>query len=143
MIKLLDIRDSTVKSLSTLYPDITIYDERQQQGMKFPCFFVQIIPISTRRYKAKVNKDKALLTIQYFSDEDKTSECLEVKDMLDTVFSEAINVSGQILKANSVEFDTKREVKGSSLSYIITLDYYNVIREDETYAPIGGVSIKF
>lgn len=143
MIKLTDIRDSVVGALATLYPEATIYDERQQQGMKFPCFFVQLIPVSTRRYKAKVNQDKAIFSIQYFSDSENTYECLEVKDRLDTVFSKGILVSGELIRVDSVEPIVKRETKGSSINYLVTLDYYNAIEPEETYAPMGDVNIEF
>jgi len=143
MIKLTEIRDSVVGALASLYPEITIYDERQQQGMKFPCFFVQLLPVVTKRYKATVNKDKVMLSIQYFSDSESTFECLEIKDSLDTVFSKSIYVSGELIRVDSVEPLVKRETKGSSINYLITLDYYNIIEPEETYAPMGDVKIEF
>lgn len=143
MIKLTDIRDSVVGALANMYPETTVYDERQQQGMRFPCFFVQLIPVSTRRYKARVNKDKTIFSIQYFSDSENTFECLEVKDNLDSVFSKNIYVSGELIRVDSVELSTKRETKGSSINYLVTLDYYNVIEPEDICAPMGDVEIDF
>ena len=143
MIKLTEIRDSAVGVIAALYPDKTIYDERQQQGMNFPCFFVQIIPVYTRRYRPESNRDRTLLSIKYFTDSESTLECLEVKEKLDTVLSKTLNVSGNVLSIQSVEIDVKKETVGNSLDYMITLDYFNAIEEEEIYLPMDDVQIDF
>ena len=67
------IRGSIVKQLKDEYPDITVYDERIDEGFIYPSFHVlRVDDIFVKGYTGKEysrNKDNYRYTIKYFTDQ--------------------------------------------------------------------------
>lgn len=80
---IVNINKSIVRKLLSLYPDITIYDEKVPQKFKTPSFFISTYDQDydkrlDNKYKSTVNYD-----ISYFpSDINKNNEMYEVRTTL-------------------------------------------------------------
>lgn len=80
---IVDINKSIVKKLLSLYPNITIYDEKVPQNFKAPSFFISTYDQDydkrlNNKYKSTINYD-----ISYFpNDIYKNNEMYEVRTIL-------------------------------------------------------------
>ncbi|MCM3747454.1 hypothetical protein M3223_08810 [Paenibacillus pasadenensis] len=89
MITVNDVKDGVVRALVTRWPDWAVYDEPIQQGLKEPCFRVQVLPITQTSGIGRRRIRSHSVAVAYFglSDEDRHAvgaELLEVLERIDT-----------------------------------------------------------
>ncbi|WP_050378742.1 phage tail terminator family protein [Gottschalkia purinilytica] len=140
--KLADIRDSVVNKLANKYSNINIYDEKQKQGIIQPCFFVQLLPITSTRSSFTYNNNVAMINIQYLNDSTDTLECLNKKDELEELFIDYLEVAGEKISILESESNIAFDSLGSILTYSITLDYYKKIKDYEERKTIKEVNFE-
>jgi hypothetical protein len=79
------IRHAITKRLSSLYPDVLIYEERMEQGFSEPCFFVYQLSGGQAKDMGRRYKRSALFNVQYFPNPGglvKKSQCHGMAEQL-------------------------------------------------------------
>lgn len=68
-----NIKSCLIKVLKKEFPKIIVYKEKQQQGLKLPCFFVRHLDIEQKKETLKTTKRAYLMNVRYMSDGSLTS----------------------------------------------------------------------
>jgi hypothetical protein len=130
------ILKSVIQTLKNTYPDHKIYEEKVTQGLKRPCFFVDIIPIALEKESPNRQDRSLIVDIQYMSFEDTKVKNLEMAESLGQLF-------------NSIEFDNFKvnpsnerfEVVDGILHYLFDLDFLVIGSQEDSSDLIGEINI--
>ena len=134
---MLDIRCAISKKLKELYPGHTIYVDKLEQGMKKPCFFVFLRPV-TSKLKSKWQEENTVSAeIVYFpADEFKMQdEWLTIQVDLRRNFRSITTDLGTISTGEH------KTVVTDGYRYLIELDYIDVLKDMTVYDTINEVTL--
>lgn len=126
------IRDSIVSKLATTFPDHTIYDEKVLQGLKRPCFFVDLIPIDIVKVSPNRQDRSMIVDIQYMSLEDTKTKNLETAELLGQLFSVVEFNNFRVSVSNE-----RYEMLDGILHYLFDLDFILIGGQTETEPNMG------
>lgn len=120
------IKDSIAAKLKTKFPEYKIYDEFVMQGFKTPCFFIKLIPITTKNLG--LYKEKTItINIQYYSDDETNEKNYSMLEELENIFIGTINVSDRNFTIENVE----HEIVDTILHFMFTLNFVDGIYTEE------------
>lgn len=134
---MLSIRNSVMSVLKANFPDHKIYGEKVTQGLKRPCFFVDLIPIDILKRTPEVQEHSLITDIQYMSLEDTKEKNLEMVDKLGQLFS-FVEFNGFRVSVSNERF----EIIDGILHYLFDLDFTLYGTRDDNLPMIGDVNIK-
>jgi hypothetical protein len=134
---MLEIRDSVIAILLGNFPEHNVYDEKVLQGLKWPCFFVDLIPIDTNDSNPNVEEHSMCIDIQYMSKEDTKEKNLEMADKLRPLFK-VIEFNGLRVSTSDKRF----EIIDGILHFLFDLDFTLYGKQDENLPNIGNVNLK-
>lgn len=97
------IVDGVVAVLLGAFPDVTVYDEQVKQGLKEPCFIVQIVNPTNEQFLGNRYLRTNLISVQYIpkSTTDAKAECNGVTDVLFQAL-EYITVGGDLQRGTNM-----------------------------------------
>jgi hypothetical protein len=133
---MVDIRDSVISILKTNFPDHKTYDEKVTQGLKRPCFFVDLIPVDVDDSHPNVEEHSMFIDVQYMSKEDTKEKNLEMIDKLRPLFK-ILEFSGLRVSSSNKRFETIDGI----LHFLFDLDFTLYGKQDENLSTIGSVNL--
>ncbi len=119
MARINDLKIGINNVLDKEFPNITIYNEKIEQGFEEPCFFIKILSSAQDKELNIRYKKYVYFDIHYFSDkEDINADCLDMADKLYEVL-EYVPVGNSLYRASN----TKHEVIDGVLHFMLQFDY--------------------
>lgn len=122
-----ELREGINKVLNDNLPNISIYNEKIEQGFVKPCFFVEVLNSEqykelNRRYKKNIS-----FNIQYFSD--KAEINLDFNDIADKLYQvlEYVSINNKLFRANKM---THKVVEGV-LHFMLQFNYHVIKASEE------------
>ena len=106
----------------------TIYDERVEQGLKVPCFFVLCKSYSDELYRGKRYRRKAEMSIEYVADDKRESINKDMNSVIEVLYdiTEVIEAEGNELRG--IERKVEKNEKGFVFS--VNYEYFYYKNED-------------
>jgi hypothetical protein len=134
---MVDIRDSVINVLRSNFPDHKIYDEKVVQGLKRPCFFVDLIPVDIDDSNPNVEEYSMFIDVQYMSKEDNKQKNLEMADELRPLFKILEFKGFRVLPTNK-----RFEIFDGILHFQFDLDFTLYGKQEDNLPAIGNVNLK-
>ena len=108
--------------------EYTIYDERVEQGLKVPCFFVLCKSYSDELYRGKRYRRKAEMSIEYVADDKRESINKDMNSVIEVLYdiTEVIEAEGNELRG--IERKVEKNEKGFVFS--VNYEYFYYKNED-------------
>ena len=134
-----DILFSTTKILSDNF-DCDVIVENQEGTFENECFYVTLVPITSKASTFKTNEKQLMISIKYFSD-DKLNN-YDMADKLDCLFARSLKVNNRFLNVSSVEPNFLTDEVGDMLDFLIYITYFDdVYIEKETYDNMNNIDM--
>ncbi|MCM3599391.1 hypothetical protein M3175_01505 [Robertmurraya korlensis] len=130
------IKDSIVKVLSDTFTDHQVYDEKKTQGLKRPCFFVDIIPVAFEKPTPNQQERSIIVDVQYMSLEETKEENLVMSEELGQMFS-VISFDTYKIKPSEERY----EIVDGILHYLFDLDFTVYGTQEDSTPMIGQVNL--
>lgn len=89
-----DVKNALIKKLSLLTPELPVYDERVEQGMQQPCFFVLLMESSQAREINRRYKRFHPFDVHFFPDRDAAAQREACELMAERLYSEIEYIRG-------------------------------------------------
>lgn len=131
---MIDIRDSVLKEIREKFPNYKIYDEKVLQGLKRPCFFVDLIPVNIERLSPTLKEYSLFVDVQYMSEKETKEEMLIMVDQFETMFN-SISFGNLIVQTSNKRF----EIVDDILHCLFDLDFTVIGEEIEEAEKIGDL----
>lgn len=129
---IVSIRDSIIKELRKQFPTYKIYDEKVTQGLKRPCFFVDLIPVVIEKISPTLKEYSMFVDIQFMSKDKTKTENLAMVSKLESLF-ETISFQDLTVKPGEKRF----EIVDDILHCIMDIDF-TLIGEIQATVPNMG-----
>jgi hypothetical protein len=133
---MIEIRDSVIDVLIKNFPNHKVYDEKVTQGLKRPCFFVDLIPIDMDDSNPNVEEHSMFIDVQYMSKEDTKEKNLEMVDKLRPLYK-VIEFNGFRVSPSDKRF----EIIDGILHFLFDLDFTLYGKQEENLPTIGNVNL--
>lgn len=107
--------------------EYTIYDERVEQGLKVPCFFVLCKSYSDELYRGKRYRRKAEVSIEYVTDDKSESINKDMNSVIEVMYdiTEVIEAEGNELRG------IERKVEKNEKGFVFSVNYEYFYYKDE------------
>lgn len=115
---IVSIRDSVISELREQFPEHKIYDEKVLQGLKKPCFFVDLIPVAIEDVTPNLKEYSLFIDVQYMSKGETKHENLIMTENFTKMFN---TISFDNLSVNTT--DKRFEIVDGILHCIFDLDF--------------------
>ena len=140
MITYKDILFSTTKILSDNF-DCDVIVENQEGTFENECFYVTLIPVTSKASTLKTNQKQLMLSVKYFGG--SKLDNYDIADKLECLFARNLKVNDKFLNISSVEPNFLTDEVGDMLDFLIYITYFDeVCITKEDYEFIQTLSIK-
>ena len=119
-----DILFSTTKILSDNF-DCDVIVENQEGTFENECFYVTLVPVTSKASTLRTNEKQLMISIKYFSD-DKLNN-YDMADKLECLFSRNLKVNDKFLNISSVEPNFLTDEVGDMLDFLIYITYFDEV----------------
>jgi hypothetical protein len=126
MITYKDILHSTTKILSDNF-DCDVIVKNQEGTFDKECFYVSVVPLSSRASTCLTNEKQLMISIKYFSD-DKLKN-YDMADKLEGLFARNIQVKDRFLSISNIEPNFLTDEVGDMLDFLIDITYIEKIKK--------------
>ncbi|WP_042348255.1 phage tail terminator family protein [Bacillus massiliigorillae] len=134
---MINIRRAITKKLGILYPNVKVYTDKLEQGMKKPCFFVFIRPVIADSISKLQESNTLLIEIVYFpKDEYKSQDdWLSICSLFKREF--------RVIRAIDFSYLTRnhRGSEGDGFRYLMDIDYIEILKDTTKYPDMGDVNV--
>ena len=130
MITMLEIKEAIVSLLKSNNPGINgPYGSEIKKGFTRPCFFVQIMPISSEIATKNYSENVVTVEIMYFSSGGTDLENVKMHDTLYSLFSVPLVIGDRKILPRNIRSETVHDnaMGYNSMSFKIDLNYYNEV----------------
>lgn len=134
---MIEIQRSIMKKLKTEFPLYKIYGEKVEQGLRRPCFFVDLLPIDFEEINSEVQRQLITVDIQYMSAEDTKAKNLEMASQLPQIFTFISLDDGTRIQTANGQFETIDGI----LHYLFDLDFIVKLDITATEPLIGEITL--
>ena len=128
MITYKNILYSVTKILSNNF-DCDVIVKNQEGTFENECFYVTLIPVTTKASTLKTNQRQLMISIKYFSN-DKLNN-YDMADKLESLFARNIKVNDRVLNISNVEPNFLVDEVGDMLDFLIYITYFDVLNIDD------------
>lgn len=135
-----DILDTITKKLSENFEE-DIYVDSSKQGFDKSCFFVSIIPVNSISKNKKLVQRTLIVEIKYFTEIEGKSHLYDIAENLEEIFRLNIKVKDRTLTLKNSETDVLEDEVGKYLSLLLTLDYFDSRKIENSYDLMGSLEI--
>ena len=120
-----DILFSTTKILSDNF-NCDVIVEDKEGTFENECFYVTLVPVTSKASTLKTNEKQLMVSVKYFSD-DKLNN-YDIADKLECLFARNLKVNERNLKISSVEPNFLVDEVGDMLDFLIYITYFDFIK---------------
>lgn len=122
MITYKDILYSTTKILSDNFVgDVIVKNEEGTFENK--CFYVTLIPVTSKASTSKVNEKQLMLSIKYFGG--SKLDNYDIANKLECLFARTLKVKNRRLNISSIEPNFLTDEVGDMLDFLIYITYFD------------------
>lgn len=128
--RLSELSDAVLLKLKKDFPAVKYrYDEEVKQGMKFPCFFVYLVPIVDSNETEHRRYQRVTVKIIYMTDKHTNAEYLSMTDDLNDAFGLNFPVGQRVLSI----FDKTTRKIDDALHFSFDVSAYSLVFEDDYF----------
>ena len=120
-----DILFSTTKILSDNF-NCDVIVKNQEGTFENECFYVTLVPVTSKASTLRTNEKQLMISIKYFSD-DKLNN-YDMADKLEGLFARNLKVNDRYLNIFSVEPNFLVDEVGDMLDFLIYITYFDFIK---------------
>ena len=120
-----DILFSTTKILSDNF-DCDVIVENQEGTFENECFYVTLVPVTSKASTSKTNEKQLMISIKYFSG--SKLDNYDIADKLEGLFARNIKVNNEFLNISNVEPNFLVDEVGDMLDFLIYSTYFDFIK---------------
>ena len=120
-----DILYATTKILSDNF-NCDVIVQNQEGTFENECFYVTLVPVTSKASTLKTNEKQLIISVKYFSD-DKLNN-YDIADKLEGLFARNINVRDRFLNVSNVESNFLTDEVGDMLDFLIYITYFDFIK---------------
>ena len=99
--------------------------KNQEGTFENECFYVTLVPVTSKASTLKTNEKQLMISIKYFSD-DKLNN-YDMADKLECLFARSLKVKDRVLNISSVEPNFLTDEVGDMLDFLIYITYFDDI----------------
>ena len=125
MITYKDILFSTTKILSDNF-DCDVIVENQEGTFENECFYVTLVPVTSKASTLKTNQKQLMLSVKYFGG--SKLDNYDIADKLEGLFARSLKVNDRYLNISSVEPNFLVDEVGDMLDFLINITYFDFIK---------------
>lgn len=139
MITYKDILFSTTKILSDNF-NCDVIVQNQEGTFENECFYVTLVPVTSKASTLKTNEKQLMISVKYFSD-DKLNN-YDMADKLEGLFARNIKVNDRVLSISNVEPNFLIDEVGDMLDFLIYITYFDDIYiEKKIYDNMNNIDV--
>ena len=135
MITYKDILFSTTKILSDNF-NCDVIVKNQEGTFENECFYVPLVPVTSKASTLRTNEKQLMISIKYFSD-DKLDN-YDMADKLEGLFARNIKVRDRFLNVSSVEPNFLADEVGDMLDFLIYINYFEKANVKISHIEVNG-----
>ena len=140
MITYKDILYSTTKILSDNF-NCDVIVKNEEGTFENECFYVTLIPITSKASTLKTNEKQLMISVKYFSN-DKLNN-YDIADKLEGLFARNIKVNNEFLNISNVEPNFLTDEVGDMLDFLIYITYFDeIVITQEDYELIQKINVR-
>ena len=140
MITYKDILYSTTKILSDNF-NCDVIVENHEGTFENECFYITLVPITSKASTLKTNEKQLMISIKYFSD-DKLNN-YDMADKLEGLFARSLKVNDRVLNISNVEPNFLTDEVGDMLDFLIYITYFDeIVITQEDYELIQKINVR-
>ena len=125
MITYKDILFSATKILSDNF-DCDVIVENQEGTFENECFYVTLVPVTSKASTLKTNQKQLMLSVKYFGG--SKLDNYDIADKLEGLFARNLKVNDRYLNISSVEPNFLVDEVGDMLDFLIYITYFDFIK---------------
>ena len=125
MITYKDILFSATKKLSDKF-DCDVIVENKEGTFSNECFYVTLVPVTSKASTYKTNEKQLILSVKYFGG--SKLDNYDVADKLEGLFARSLKVNDRYLNISSVEPNFLVDEVGDMLDFLIYITYFDFIK---------------
>ena len=125
MITYKDILFSITKILSDNF-NCDIIVENKEGTFENECFYVTLIPVTSKASTLKTNQKQLMLSVKYFGG--SKLDNYDIADKLEGLFARSLKVNDRYLNISSVEPNFLVDEVGDMLDFLIYITYFDFIK---------------
>ena len=139
MITYKDILFSTTKILSDNF-DCDVIVENQEGTFENECFYVTLVPVTSKASTYSTNEKQLMLSIKYFGGSKLDNYC--TADRLECLFARSLKVNDRVLNISNVEPNFLTDEVGDMLDFLIYITYFDDIYiEKQVYDNMNSIDM--
>lgn len=140
MITYKDILYSTTKILSDNF-NCDIIVENQEGTFENECFYVTLVPVTSKASTKSTNEKQLMLSIKYFGG--SKLDNYDIADKLEGLFARNIKVNNKFLNISNVEPNFLTDEVGDMLDFLIYITYFDeIVITQEDYELIQKINVR-
>ena len=140
MITYKDILYSTTKILSDNF-NCDVIVENQEGTFENECFYVTLVPVTSKASTLRTNEKQLMISVKYFSD-DKLNN-YDIADKLEGLFARSLKVNDRVLNISNIEPNFLADEVGDMLDFLIYITYFDDIYiEKKTYDNMKNIDME-
>jgi hypothetical protein len=124
MITYKNILYSVTKILSDNF-NCDVIVKNQEGTFENECFYVTLVPVTSKASTLRTNEKQLMISIKYFSD-DKLNN-YDMADKLECLFARSLKVKDRVLNISSIEPNFLTDEVGDMLDFLIYITYFDDI----------------
>lgn len=125
MITYKDILYATTKILSNNF-NCDVIVENKEGTFENECFYVTLVPITSKASTKSTNEKQLMLSIKYFGG--SKLDNYDIADRLEYLFARNIKVNDRFLNISNVEPNFLSDEVGDMLDFLIYITYFDFIK---------------
>ena len=125
MITYKDILFSTTKILSDNF-DCDVIVENQEGTFENKCFYVTLVPVTSKASTCKTNEKQLILSVKYFGG--SKLDNYDIANRLECLFARNLKVNDRFLNISNVESNFLSDEVGDMLDFLIYITYFDFIK---------------
>ena len=134
-----DILFSTTKILSDNF-NCDVIVENQEGTFENECFYVTLVPVTSKASTLKTNQKQLMLSVKYFGG--SKLDNYDIADKLGGLFARSLKVKDRVLNISSVEPNFLADEVGDMLDFLINITYFDAsIIDSEDYELMKELNI--
>ena len=140
MITYKDILYSTTKILSDNF-NCDVIVENQEGTFENECFYVTLVPITSKASTLKTNEKQLMISVKYFGGSKLNN--YDIADKLEGLFARNIKVNNEFLNISNVEPNFLTDEVGDMLDFLIYITYFDeIFMTQEDYELIQKINVR-
>ena len=136
MITYKNILYSVTKILSDNF-NCDVIVKNQEGTFENECFYVTLVPVTSKASALRTNEKQLVISIKYFSD-DKLNN-YDMADKLENLFARSLKVKDRVLNISNVEPNFLTDEVGDMLDFLIYINYFDDLKlySDDNNEEVG------